>query len=304
LGEVEASFKRINRSNTETNNILKGLGKTFSEIGDSVKQVAKLQEQAKSSTKGTADALKEQTNQLNIVRNLNAQIDLLYKKSTDKNGKINSSILQQAKNLSEARDKAKELAGIFGDIAEDSSKLDKSTIFFSKIAEVVKDIPGLRKFSSPFEAAAKAARQQVLDNAKIETNQKNISEFTKNQLKTGKELTANRLKELGLTEITGKNTGAAAANMLRTYQATSKTSSSMMAGLNAGMKSAGESFSNFFKGGGWIGAVIEILKLVKDAMFAGDARVTSLAKNLSISKDAAADVISSTCVFIASIIYA
>jgi hypothetical protein len=66
----------------------------------------------------------------------------------------------------------------------------------------------------------------------------------------------------------------------------------MMAGLNAGMKSAGASFSNFFKGGGWIGAVIEILKLVKDAMFAGDARVTSLAKNLSISKDAAADVYS------------
>jgi len=292
LGEIEASFKRINKSSTENKDILKSLEKTFGNIEGSINQVAKLQEQAKSSTKGTADALKEQTKQLNIVRNLNAQIDLLYEKSTDKNGKINSSILQQAKNLSEARDKARELAGIFGDIVEDSSKLDKSTIFFSKIAEVVKDIPGLRKFSSPFEAAAKAARQQVLDNAKIEANQKNITELTEAQLKTGRGLTAEKLKELGLSEITGKNTGATAANLLRTYQATSKTSSSMMAGLNAGMKSAGASFSNFFKGGGWIGAVIEILKLVKDAMFAGDARVTSLAKNLSISKDAAADVYS------------
>jgi hypothetical protein len=296
LGEIEASFKRINKSSTENKDTLKSLETTFGNIGRSVDKVADLQEQAKSSTKGTADALKEQTKQLNIVRNLNEQIDILYEKSTYENGKINSSILKQAKNLSEARDKAKELAGIFGDIAEDSSKLDKSTIFFSKIAEVVKDIPGLRKFSSPFEAAAKATRQQVLDNAKIEANQESIAKLTNNQLKTGRGLNAEKLKELGLSEITQGKTNKAAADLLRIYQATSKTSTSMMAGLNAGMKSAGESFSSFFKGGGWIGALIAgaitLFKFIKDAMLAADTRVTSIAKNLSISKDAAADVYS------------
>jgi hypothetical protein len=280
LGEIEASFKRINKSNTENKNTLKSLETTFGNIGRSVNKVADLQEQAKSSTKGTADALKEQTKQLNIVRNLNEQIDLLYEKSTDENGKINSSILKQAKNLSEARDKAKELAGIFGDIAEDSSKLDKSTIFFSKIAEVVKDIPGLRKFSSPFEAAAKAARQQVLDNAKIEE-----------QLKTGEGLTAERLKELGLSEITGENAGATAASILKKYQIMAQTSSSMMAGLNAGMKSAGESFSNFFKGGGWIGALItgtiKLFQFIKDAMFGASKQVAEFQRGLMVSSEEA-----------------
>ncbi len=43
------------------------------------------------------------------------------------------------------------------EIVEDSAKLNSSTLFFSKISDIIKDIPALRQFSSPFEAAAKAA---------------------------------------------------------------------------------------------------------------------------------------------------
>ena len=54
--------------------------------------------------------------------------------------------------------------------------IDKSTIFFSKIAEVVKDIPGLKKFSSPFEAAAEAGEGAPAEDVLVEMTEDNLED--------------------------------------------------------------------------------------------------------------------------------
>jgi hypothetical protein len=47
-------------------------------------------------------------------------------------------IKRQVENLSSARDNAKELSRYYTQLADDSSKLDKSTLWFSSLSEVVK----------------------------------------------------------------------------------------------------------------------------------------------------------------------
>lgn len=139
----------------------------FAKILNSSRQFNILQESAKNSSKGIEDALKQQNVQLNVVKNLNNQIDILYLKASKETGEIKYNLEKQANALSAARDNSSELAKEYGNLAKDSSNLNKSTAFFSGLSNIAKDIPGLRKLSGPFEAAAKASRETVLNNAKL-----------------------------------------------------------------------------------------------------------------------------------------
>jgi hypothetical protein len=291
IGEIQGSFARINRTLGTNASLLTGISNELTKISTATNNVAILQEKAKNSTEGTAKALKEQQTQLNIVRNLNAQIDVLYERAEAETGKTKANLKTQAQNLAEARDRASQLANIFGDIVEDSSKLDKSTLFFSKISEVLKGTPILKSFAGPFEAASKAARQTVLDNAKIANIKGNISSLTAQELNAGRGLTKERLQELGLTTAAKNQSGAAAAAALRNYQAVTKESSVLMKGLGAGFKSIGEGVSGFFKGGGWIGlaitGAIKLFQFIKDAMFGASKQVAEFQRNLMVSSEEA-----------------
>jgi len=294
VGEIKGAIDRLNRSLEEEKDLLDAIKSAFSGISNSADKIGKLQDNIKNSSKGTVDALKQQKEQLNIVKNLNAQIDILYERAETKRGRSRENLREQAQNTAELRDRARQLADIFGEIVEDSTKLNSSTLFFSKISDVIKDIPALRQFSSPFEAAAKAARQTVLDNAKIASIKETISNLSEEELTTGRGLTKERLELLGLTQAANNQTYGAAVGALRNYQAINKESNVFMTGLSAGFKSIGQGISNFFKSGGWIGALItgavELFKFIKDAMFAADNRITNIAKSLSISKENAAGV--------------
>ena len=157
---AKAALNAANKSANQLGEALAEAGKGISDLSKSANKFVSIQEEAKKSSKGTADAIKEQEKNQNLVKNLQAQA-LIFSKSTLKSDR------DRAKILSDQADNAQALADSYGKVAEESSKLDKSTAFFSKASEVVKDIPGLRKFSGPFEAAAKASRQTVLSNAKL-----------------------------------------------------------------------------------------------------------------------------------------
>ena len=294
IGEIQGSFTRINKTLGTNASLLRGIRNSFNEISTATDKVAILQEKAKNSTEGTAKALQEQQKQLNIVRNLNAQIDILYARAEDSSGATKVNLKTQAQNLADARDRANQLANIFGDIVEDSAKLDKSTLFFSKMSEVLKGTPILKSFAGPFEAASKAARQTVLDNAKIASIKETIAGLDARERDYGGGLTKEKLKQLGLSEITKNLEFKAAGDALKNYQAVTKQSNVLTSGLSAGFKSIGEGVSGFFKGGGWIGLLItgaiELFKFIKDAMFAADNRITNIAKSLSISKENATGV--------------
>jgi len=171
---MEDIAKATSRTNTllgQTDQLLSSYRAQFNSINSSANKFAQLQDEAQRSAKATSKAFAEQQKQLSVVRSLNAQIDNLYDQMLEVSEDQAKVLLKQVENLSAARDNAKGLANEFGSLAEDSAKLDKSTMWFSALSKVAGDIPGLRKLAGPFEAAAKASRETVLNNAKNNTNQ-------------------------------------------------------------------------------------------------------------------------------------
>ena len=112
-------------------------------------------------------------------------------------------------NLSQIESQSKAIANNF------------SVKTFDGLSRIVKDIPVLRQFSTPFESAANASRLVVAENAKI--------------LSTGKGLTANKIKELGLEKELGGLTGTAAAQKAKSLGLDQKAVGTQEA-LRAGAK--------------------------------------------------------------------
>ncbi len=176
---IKDSFVDLRNATREANQQLRGMGEamadyggTYTSVARSANKVADIQKKAANSSAAMADAIKEQEKNLSKVRQLNIKIDELYQRASVATGDTRKALLGQAQNLANARDNAKSLAGVYGEIAEDAAKLNSNTQFFNGIANIVSDIPGLRKLSGPFQDAAKAARETALSNAK---NGKNIS---------------------------------------------------------------------------------------------------------------------------------
>jgi len=293
MREISESTSAASKQLQQSNRLLADYRKNYSAITNSAGKFAELQDEASRSAKATGKALKEQQTQLSNIRSLNAQIDNLYDQMTKDNMAVNAQLQKQINNLSAARDNARELANAYGDLVEDSSKLDRSTMWFSALSQFVQDIPGLRTFSSPFEAASKAARETVLSNAKIKATNEIISNLGEDALKTGKGLTAEKLKQLGLEEVTQGKSHKAAATLLRTYQSSAKTQSAGIAGMQAGFKALGPMISNVFKPLFWIKLIVEGLKFMFESMVENDKQITNIAHQLNISKEAAAEVFTS-----------
>jgi len=163
--DVRKTVNSIGKEFETAGELAAEVSKEFKDINSSADQFAKIQEEASKSSSATLKAIKEQSKQQNVVKTLNIQIDNLYNRSLKSNQQTSKVLLRQAGALSVARDSAQGLADSFGDLAESSAEIDSNTVFFSSLSEFVKDIPGLRKLSGPFEAAAKASRETVLSNA-------------------------------------------------------------------------------------------------------------------------------------------
>jgi hypothetical protein len=294
IESLRSSMKDISSSTTKTSKALKdqdsflaAFESNFSKINSSASKFAEIQDKARKSAQGTIEAFKEQQKQLSVIRSLNVQIDNLYEAMLNASEQEAKLLKRQVENLSDARDNAKELANEFGKLTEDSVKLDKSTQWFSAISEVVKDIPGLRKLSSPFEAAVQASRETVLNNAKIKSINDSISSLGKDALKTGKGLTQEKLKELGLSEITQGKTAKGAAKLLKQYQEQNKIQNAGIAGLQAGFKYLGPIIKGVLGPLAIITTIVSAIKFFVNAMFEADKRVTSLSRNLQLSKEEA-----------------
>jgi hypothetical protein len=288
MREVDLAVRDLNKQLSQSGQQAATVSAEFRELSNSANKFAKLQEQASKSSKTTAEAIKEQQKQLNIVRSLNVRIDDLYREASTKTKEAAFNLRQQAQNLANARDNAKVLANEYGTLAEDSAKLDKSTQFFSNLSKIASNIPILGKFSKPFQDAAEAARKQTLENAKAANLKEKISKLSADELKTGKGLGAARIKELGLEDIVGKKRGKAAAEALKVAQATTQTSSA----ASAGFKALG---SNMSKANIYVMAALALYKGIQafiEVSFAADKRVTDIAKNLSIGKEGARGIYS------------
>jgi hypothetical protein len=277
---IQDSARLFDKALRDAGNRTADYRKEFNSILKSSRDFNDVQKIAKTNSKGITDALEQQNIQFSVIKNLNNQIDILYVKASKSSGTTKYNLERQANALSAARDNAVELSKEYGNLATDSSKLNRSTAFFSGISNIAKDIPGLRQLSGPFEAAAKASRETVLSNAKL-------SGLTEDMLKTGKGLTAEKIKELGLEKQAAGLTGSAAAKKLRDAGVTATPKSQLVAGLQGGLTSAVSSIKDIFSSGGWVGLLVKGIQMLVEVMFAADKQVTDIAKNFNISKDSA-----------------
>ena len=164
--DIRSAVTSVNRALESTGNAQARVKGLFTEIEKIAGKVSSIQNEARVSSKAVADAIKQRTEAENNIKTLNVRINDLYERSLKSTGKSRDALKAQAENLAAARDSAIALRDSFDEIADDAAKLNSSTAFFTGIADVVSDIPGLRALSGPFQDAAKAARDTVLSNAK------------------------------------------------------------------------------------------------------------------------------------------
>ena len=166
IKEIKDQTRDLNRELTNAGGPLSDWESSFNNISNLSRKILNTQDKSLLSSKGTADALKAQNEARNAAKALDVKINELLNQKTKNNQKLNSLIDRQAFNLREAKDQAKILAEEYGNLAESAASLDKRTKFFTLMSDMVKDVKGLRMLASPFEAAAKASRAKVLENAK------------------------------------------------------------------------------------------------------------------------------------------
>ena len=191
--EIRSLVRDINKTASENYSI------TLKELG-SQKQLVKL--------------TKDQTNlnaKLLTLQNLQQKFS---KGTSDTEIEITSALKEQVEftqnlinNLSEVESQSQAIANNF------------SVKTFDGLSRIVKDIPVLRQFSTPFENAANASRIVVAENSKL--------------LSTGKGLNATKIEELGLTDKLGGLTGTAAAAKAKSLGYDAKSLGNQKA-LNAG----------------------------------------------------------------------
>lgn len=284
--DVGENISRWNRLLKDAGYSLVDQNRSINNIKNAADSVASIQEKAAKSAKATKEAFEKQAKLLSNVRELNQKINSLYEQALrpgEQNAKL---LLRQAQHLEAARDNAQALANVFKDIGTSAAKLDKSTSFFSQMAAATSS---LSKISTPFEKAAEAARKTALENAK---NKASVKEM----LTTGKGLTAEKAKELGLGEkLLDKNgkllSGTALTNRLNKLgEVENLAAKGAKSVAGAGTKALlGEMFSmsNLLGKAGWIGLLIQAGKFIFDIFKGAQEQTVNIARNLSISTDSA-----------------
>ena len=172
IKEVRSAVNEANKELAKFGEKTVDIGKEFGVIQSGANKVAEIQAEAQTSTEATAKALSKQAEQQRAVESLNARINDYYEKAATLTGEARDAVLDQAANLTAARDKAQALADTFGDIADDAAALDKRTSFFDAFGDLAANSKVFKQFASPFRDAAKAARETVISNQK---NSKSVS---------------------------------------------------------------------------------------------------------------------------------
>ncbi len=285
--DVRSNIAATNKQLKEFGSQVVDIGSEMSSITKSASQFADLQDEAARTSKATSKAITKQAQQQAIVRTLNVQINDLMAKSLTVSEDQAKILRTQAQQIGSVRDSAQGLADEFGKIAESSSNMDKSTMWFTAFSDFTKDIPGLRTLSGPFEAAAQASRETVMNNAKAKDVQGRIGKLSAKQLKTGKGLTKEALKKMNLEDITQGKTGSAAAKMLKNAKKTNVVQSVGRKGMAAGFKALGPAISKVFAPLAIITTVVSAIKMIISVMAGASKETAAFSQNLLIGREQA-----------------
>ena len=120
--------------------------------------IARLDKDKLKSEKALATASRAQERLKGKIAELDSQIKVLAEARVTATDKERRALNKTLKELSNAKDEAGRLAKNFQEVAEAADEINSKTNFFDKMANFVKDIPGLSKVFGEFEKAADAAR--------------------------------------------------------------------------------------------------------------------------------------------------
>ena len=137
MADIASSASRLQRDLRGVDGNVAGLDTKFRTIRTSVSKVAQIQEDIVSSSKAASKALTQQRKNLGEVRILSLAIDKLFVAANNNTGETRENLLRQAQNLSDAKDSAQMLANDFGRMAASASALNKESLYFDALGEVL-----------------------------------------------------------------------------------------------------------------------------------------------------------------------
>ena len=271
--EIKSITKDIKFQKQEQSE-LNSIGKVLNKLTQST---ANLNKESIGTFKGINDVVKQRSllqSQINQLSSLEGNITEL---GIEQQEALNSAIRDQIGSAEDVNTVLEEQLKFSEKIAETTSV--KS---FQGISNFVKQIPGLKQLASPFEDAASAARE-------IETTRKTLLDRKDdiNKLKTGKGLTAEVIKRLGLEkQIT--STGVDAAKQAKKQGIVGNLQKdlgkipSSFSGITAGIKSLGSTLNKAFGAG--------MVKAITDEFFLVNEQTVELQKSLALSASEATDL--------------
>jgi hypothetical protein len=276
IGEIQDAVRSLRR-------VLQGetvsTTKEFTDLTASANKFKLLQEKAAKSGKEINKLYQEQSKIHDTITRLSTKIQIANEKAFLASGKQRKNLEKQAEALMHMRDEAKQLSGLYEQLVTSTSKLDKSSAYFTQLSKVVDKIPILTKFQQPFEKAAEAARKTAIEVKKAQQVQATIEKRTDRR---GRDYYVDLVKG-GRTSQT--NYLQDQAKVKEASITASKTP--FGAGMKAISGELGGAFTSFTKGAGWIGVLVEAIKFIVDLLVSAQERTVDIAKDFSITREAA-----------------
>lgn len=279
IGEIQDAVRSLRR-------VLQGetvsTTKEFTDLTSSANKFKQLQEKAAKSGKEINKIYQEQSKIHDTITRLSAKIQIANEKAFVASGKQRKNLEKQAEALMHMRDEAKQLSSYYEQLVQSTTKLDKSSAYFTQLSKVVDKIPILNKFQKPFEKAAEAARKTAIEAKKAQQISATVEKRTDSR---GRDYYVDLIKG-GRTSKT--NYIQDQAKVQEASVAAKKTP--FGAGMKAMGSEMGEGMSGMIKGGGWIALLVEAIKFIVELMVSAQQRMVEIAKDFSITREAAEQI--------------
>lgn len=244
-------------------NKLRSIGREIVKIAD---QTYSIDKKDLGTQKGIADLAKQRQTLEKSLYTLSSLKNKIHTGDKELNQEINQSIKDQIKNVQQ--------------LLIETGKLEKTTQnvannfgvkMFGALSDISKAIPGLNRFSEPFNKAAEASRAVGAQNA---INKKEFQDILD---ANGTGLTKEKIKQLGLEKELGGLAGAAAAAKAKSMGLEAKSQNTFLAGAKSLGPALAKSFGPLF-------LVVEAFKSFIEL----DKTIGDTAKQLGVSYNTAA----------------
>lgn len=306
LKESNAELSRLRREllaiNSDVDYFAKSLGDSIQELQKSNYALAVSKKSFKSLVNIAEDFTQVLGGQVTLTNKQIQQKKSLVKQEFKRLDIAAKSGMLEGAQLAEVKERVKQSEDFLKSIEkvekfQTSINNQSGVKLFDGLNEISDAIPGLGKFTSMFQDASDAARQAATDSAVEEGLQSDIvaakqdqRKLDKDALKSGKDLTIDAVKRMGLEDkLLGKNgkvlSGTAASKKATKMgigdgdmKSITKSSKKGVTGMQSGIKSLGKSLLKSL-------GPLYLLKELVDAMKGVDAASSKMAKEFGMTYD-------------------